>query len=418
MSDECEVCEESVESIKKVLRRVVAIHSSSPEKVTAMRKAAMAAAAILAKYGLKLRSLKDSNILNPETDVERMVSTQILRVKDAPEMGLIECVKHFAFLLSEEHVNFFLGSKVKSFENLKTEIEIFRNHSLRKHKISTSSDYMVMIEKSQTSSDDMVMVEKSQTSSDDMVMVEKSHDDSFRHTVEAATKMFERNLQTIEKIDKFERDVVLAKAENCLLWAHDEDVTDIHNMTCDQAAAIMLYTQETCLYHRLNAALRTHDTASLMPFLPFLKLLLSALYRLPLTRVRTYRGVKLELFKTYNQLVGKVWTWWGFSSATRDKNILFENKMFLGSSGQRTLFCLDAVGVDIAQFSAIPAEQEVLLLPGLPLMNQTGQNMEADLWSFEIKTPDASVDATDQGVPAVRIDYVHPGWESFFHRSK
>merc|ERR1712159_310009 len=103
----------------------------------------------------------------------------------------------------------------------------------------------------------------------------------------------------------------------------------------------MLYTQESCLYHRLNAALRTHDTASLMPFLPFLKLLLSALYRLPLTRVRTYRGVKLELFKTYNQLVGKVWSWWSFSSATRDKNILFENKMFLGSSGQRTLFCLD-----------------------------------------------------------------------------
>ena len=36
---------------------------------------------------------------------------------------------------------------------------------------------------------------------------------------------------------------------------------------------------------------------SLEPFLPFMKLLLSALYQLPLTHVRTYRGVRLGLFE-------------------------------------------------------------------------------------------------------------------------
>ena len=36
---------------------------------------------------------------------------------------------------------------------------------------------------------------------------------------------------------------------------------------------------------------------SLEPFLPFMKLLLSALYQLPLTHVHTYRGVKLDLFE-------------------------------------------------------------------------------------------------------------------------
>ena len=36
---------------------------------------------------------------------------------------------------------------------------------------------------------------------------------------------------------------------------------------------------------------------TLAPFLPFMKLLLSALYQLPLTHVRTYRGVKLKLFE-------------------------------------------------------------------------------------------------------------------------
>ena len=51
------------------------------------------------------------------------------------------------------------------------------------------------------------------------------------------------------------------------------------------------------MYPRLNAALRTHDVSALEPFLPFMKLLLSGLYRLPLTRVRTYRGVKLELYE-------------------------------------------------------------------------------------------------------------------------
>ena len=57
------------------------------------------------------------------------------------------------------------------------------------------------------------------------------------------------------------------------------------------------HSQETCLYPRLNAALRNHDMRSLAPFLPYMKLLLSALYQLPLTHARTYRGVKLELFE-------------------------------------------------------------------------------------------------------------------------
>ena len=55
--------------------------------------------------------------------------------------------------------------------------------------------------------------------------------------------------------------------------------------------------QETCLYSLLNAALRNHDKRALEPFLPYMKLLLSGLYQLPLKRVRTYRGVKLELYE-------------------------------------------------------------------------------------------------------------------------
>ena len=78
----------------------------------------------------------------------------------------------------------------------------------------------------------------------------------------------------------------------------------------------------------------------------------------------------------------------------------------------KTFFCqsysMNAVGVDVAPFSAMSDEAEVLLLPGLPLVNRTGENPEPDLWTFEVQTPDASM-SSDGGPPAVMIDYVHPG---------
>ena len=70
-------------------------------------------------------------------------------------------------------------------------------------------------------------------------------------------------------------------------------------------------------------------------------------------------------------------------------------------------FSINAVGVDIAPLSAMPKEQEVLLLPGLPLVNRPGENPEPDLWTFEVETPGSSVDTVDS--PSVMIDYVHPG---------
>ena len=55
--------------------------------------------------------------------------------------------------------------------------------------------------------------------------------------------------------------------------------------------------QETFLNNRLNAALDNHDKQTLEVFLPYLKLLLAGLYKLPLVQVPTYVGVKLELFQ-------------------------------------------------------------------------------------------------------------------------
>ena len=63
---------------------------------------------------------------------------------------------------------------------------------------------------------------------------------------------------------------------------------------------------------------------------------------------------------------------------------------------------LDAFGVDIAPFSAMPYEQEVLLLPCMPLTTGPGDNPEPDLWTFNVESLEV-----DTAHPS--IDYVHPG---------
>ena len=123
----------------------------------------------------------------------------------------------------------------------------------------------------------------------------------------------------------------------------------------------MLYTQQSCLYPLLNGALREHShPENLKAFLPYLKLLLKGLNKLPLIRKQVYRGVNVDLHEEYNQLQGKVFRWWAFSSTSQDESIASD---FLGGAGESTLFKIDGIGVDIAAFSAFPNESEVLLLP-------------------------------------------------------
>ena len=47
----------------------------------------------------------------------------------------------------------------------------------------------------------------------------------------------------------------------------------------------------------MNAALRSHADAQhqLQPFLPYLRLLMNALYHMPLVRARVYRGVGAQV---------------------------------------------------------------------------------------------------------------------------
>ena len=143
----------------------------------------------------------------------------------------------------------------------------------------------------------------------------------------------------------------------------------------------MLYTQNTCLYPILNKELRDHaDVEGKKAFLPYLKLLLTGLNKLPLVRVKVYRGIKADVHDVYNQLKDKVFTWWAFSSTSTRQN---QAEVFLHGS-ESTLFTIDAIGVDIAAFSSYPNEQEVLLLPGTRLTVESGVIADAGYWSYEL----------------------------------
>ena len=139
-------------------------------------------------------------------------------------------------------------------------------------------------------------------------------------------------------------------------------------MTVDQIAAIHLYTQGTVLYGRVNAFLRARDRAGIRPYLPFIKLLLSALHTLPLETRVVWRGIPKHELEKFLQLKGNTIVWWGFSSCTKSVE---QTEKFLTKFGTQTdhqkctLFNVECRScVDITALSAYPEEEEVLLMPG------------------------------------------------------
>jgi hypothetical protein len=139
-------------------------------------------------------------------------------------------------------------------------------------------------------------------------------------------------------------------------------------LTEDESAAIYLYTtewqpHEQCLYAALNTMLRSKNRNKLIPpWFLFMKLLLTALFKLPSCIKVVWRGVPLDLRKQYE--VGKTYTWWGFSSCTEKIGVL-ESDLFLGQEGKRTIFSIECFnGKKIREHSSFEDEEEILILPG------------------------------------------------------
>jgi hypothetical protein len=71
----------------------------------------------------------------------------------------------------------------------------------------------------------------------------------------------------------------------------------LNNLTIDESAAIYLYSMES-LYRQLNAALRNKDRQRLIPWFSYLKLYLTALWKLPNERSVIWRaGADPEIFE-------------------------------------------------------------------------------------------------------------------------
>ncbi|MEV5238932.1 ADP-ribosyltransferase domain-containing protein [Streptomyces cinnamoneus] len=134
-------------------------------------------------------------------------------------------------------------------------------------------------------------------------------------------------------------------------------------LSADAIAALYLYTCESAFYREINAILRSPDRTRLVPYLPYLRLLFSAVSQLPARTESLWRGVSLDLRAQYP--VGRTVTWWGVSSCTPKLSVA---RAFLGSRGKRTLFEVrPSRAVGISNFSAFTNEDEYILLPGTQL---------------------------------------------------
>ncbi|MFE0188549.1 ADP-ribosyltransferase domain-containing protein [Streptomyces sp. NPDC058989] len=140
-----------------------------------------------------------------------------------------------------------------------------------------------------------------------------------------------------------------------------DEVAD--SLSADAIAALYLYTCESAFYREINAILRSPDRTRIIPYLPYLRLLFSAVSRLPARTESLWRGVSLDLRAQYP--LGRTVTWWGVSSCTSKLSVA---RAFLGSRGKRTLFeVLPVRAVGIHSFSAFTDEEEFILSPGTQL---------------------------------------------------
>ncbi|CAF4971937.1 unnamed protein product, partial [Rotaria sp. Silwood1] len=161
------------------------------------------------------------------------------------------------------------------------------------------------------------------------------------------------------------------------------------DLTIDESAAIRLYTIEwdkphRSLYSMLNYTLKTGSREDVLPYFKYIKLFLTALIKLPCRPPLTvWRGVTKNLSSEFPP--GTLVTWWPFSSCTMSLTVL-ENSMYLGSSGDRTLFSVEVInGRSINAHSHFVTEDEILLLPGTYMEVQSQVSPAPELYIIHLK---------------------------------
>ncbi|CAF1470138.1 unnamed protein product [Adineta ricciae] len=140
------------------------------------------------------------------------------------------------------------------------------------------------------------------------------------------------------------------------------------SLTVDESAAIYLYTMafddKPNLYEILNSSLRNANRRQLKPWSLFLKLFLTALYKLPSSSRTVWRCVRgVDLTSVYPK--GKDIVWWGVGSCIGDVSML-EDDRFLGKNNAGTLFFIESRNAkSIRQYSCEKDTiEEIILMPG------------------------------------------------------
>lgn len=144
-----------------------------------------------------------------------------------------------------------------------------------------------------------------------------------------------------------------------------------NDLSRDESASIALYTMDwepysNSLYYILNSTLRTEDREKLKPWFLYLKLILTALSRLPLLqpKLTVYRGIRDEIpDEDQKYRIGSDVLWWGFSSCSLKQSVSIKEH-FVGETNRKTLFIIECLkGKDISKHSCFEREKEILLLP-------------------------------------------------------
>jgi len=169
----------------------------------------------------------------------------------------------------------------------------------------------------------------------------------------------------------------------------------------DEAAAIYLYSMESKVYKLLNkSCLQRNREESLQPFFPYLKLLLTALNKLPTYQEHVvFRGFKFssnesksKVIKLYQQLESNQTrlVMWNLSSTT-EKIVTLESEQFCGKTGFRIFFHINAAsnkplsGKNITNYAAISKEAEILFTPGCVFQINGISDLGNDLHMIQLK---------------------------------
>lgn len=137
-----------------------------------------------------------------------------------------------------------------------------------------------------------------------------------------------------------------------------------HDLTKDEAAAIYLYTMdmsdETRFTRRLNETLRAENRSDVRPWFPYLKLLDSAVSKLPTFKGIVWGGTNTDVSQAFKS--NEKITWWSITSCSTTVSVI---QSFFGTSTQSTLFKIECVnGKSIEAYTCYPNENEIILMPG------------------------------------------------------